>query len=239
MYKYFLDGLVHPERAQVIDHQISAKFMHPASGAEGEIKLRILLNQIAVWVETAVEWKPLDLRNVVRHFVQLEVDLMGYLLGRTYEVEMRRMICPEIDLDLVFGIEVGCISARAQGIDLHARVAAIRPKLAGESGGLLHRCLRDLISALKEPEEVGFLCYRAIESLRHHCIVTRSLDPKDKTTQWKTLREIAGCDESATRLLEKAAQATRHGETVIVLEAENVKLLTTAWDIADGYILNC
>jgi hypothetical protein len=239
MYKYFLDGLVHPERAQIQDHQISAKFAHPASGAEGEIKFRILLNHIAVWVETEVEWKPLDLRNVVRYFVQLEVDLMGYVLGRTYEVEMRRMICPELDLDLVFGIEVGCIAARSRGIDLDARIAAIRPKLQGESGRLLHRCLRDLISALKETEDVAFFCYRAIESLRQHCIATRSLDPKDKATQWKTVREIAGCDESATRLLEKAAQPTRHGEAETVSESEAVKLLTTAWDIADGYILHC
>jgi hypothetical protein len=39
-----------------------------------------------------------------------------------------------------------------------------------------------------------------------HCIATRSLDPKDKATQWKALRDIAGCDESATRLLQKSAK---------------------------------
>lgn len=45
--------------------------------------------------------------------------------------------------------------------------------------------------------------------------------------------------ESATRLLGKAAQAPRHGEPEVVPEADVVKLLTTAWTIADGYILNC
>ncbi|MVZ88209.1 hypothetical protein GPZ74_30350 [Burkholderia pseudomallei] len=115
----------------------------------------------------------------------------------------------------------------------------MRPKLQGESGVFLHRCLRDLITAMKDPDDVAFHCYRAVESLRQHCIATRSLDPKDKATQWKTLREIAGCDESATRLLEKAAQAPRHGEPEVVPEADAVKLLTTVWAIADGYILNC
>lgn len=91
---------------------------------------------------------------------------------------------------------------------------------------------------MKDPDDAAFHCYRAVESLRQHCIATRSLDPKDKATQCKTLREIVGCDESATRLLEKSAQAPRHGEPEVVPEADAVKLLTTAWTIADGYILN-
>lgn len=239
MYRYFLDGMVHPERAQIPDRRISAKFRHAASGVDAKADIRILLNQVAVWVETEVEWNALDLRNVVKYLVQLEMDLVGYVLGHTYDVEIRRVICPEVGLDVVFGIDVPCITELHRGVELDSRIAAMRPKLQGESGVFLHRCLRDLITAMKEPDDVEFHCYRAVESLRQHCIATRSLDPKDKATQWKTLREIAGCDESATRLLEKAAQAPRHGEPVVVPEADTVKLLTTAWTIADGYILNC
>ncbi|MEC5405800.1 hypothetical protein VOM14_09525 [Paraburkholderia sp. MPAMCS5] len=239
MYRYFLDGMVHPERAQIPDHRISAKFLHAASGIDAKADVRIILNQVAVWVETDVEWNPLDLRNAVRYFVQLEMDMVGYVLGHTYDVEIRRAICPEVGFDQVFGINVPCITELHRGVDLNTRIAAMRPKLQGESGVFLHRCLRDLITAMKEPDDVAFHCYRAVESLRQHCIATRSLDPKDKATQWKTLREIAGCDESATRLLERAAQATRHGEPEVVPEADAVKLLTTAWTIADGYILNC
>jgi len=239
MYRYFLDGVVHPERAQIADHRISAKFTHAASSVDAKADVRILLNQVAVWVETDVVWNPLDLRNAVKYFVQLEMDMGGYLLGHAYDVEIRRAICPEIGLDQVFGIDVPCIKALHQGIDLDARIAAMRPKLQGESGVFLHRCLRDLITAMKEPDDVSFHCYRAIESLRHHCIATRSLNPKDKAAQWTTLRQIAGCDESATRLLEKAAQAPRHGNPELVAEVDAVKLLTTAWTIADGYILNC
>lgn len=239
MYRYFLDGIVHPERAQIQDHRITAKFRHAASGVDAKADIRILLNQVAVWVETEAEWHALDLRNVVKNLVQLEMDMMGYVLGLTYDVEIRRAICPEIGVDLVFGINVPCISELHRGVDLDARIAAMRPKLLGESGLFLHRCLRDLITAMKEPDDVAFHCYRAIESLRHHCIATHSLDPKDKAGQWNTLRQIAGCDESSTRLLERAAQASRHGEPEVVPEADGVKLLTTAWTIADGYILNC
>ncbi|WP_159068968.1 hypothetical protein [Burkholderia metallica] len=238
-YRYFLDGVVHPERAQIPDHHISAKFKHVVSGVDAKTDVRILMNQVAVWVETDVEWNALDLRNAVRYMVQLEMDIVGFLLGHTYDVEIRRAICPEVGLDVVFGIDVPCIGELHRGVDLHARIAAMRPKLRGEPGVFLHRCLRDLIIAMKEPDDVAFHCYRAVESLRHHCIATRSLDPKDKATQWKTLREIAGCDESATRLLEKAAQATRHGEPQVVPEADAVGLLTTAWAVADGYIRNC
>jgi len=238
-YRYFLDGMVHPERAQVPDRRISAKFRHAASGVDAKADVRIILNQVAVWVETEVEWNALDLRNVVKYLVQLEMDIVGYVLGHTYDVEIRRAICPETGVDVVFGVDVPCISELHRGVDLDARIAAMRPKLQGESGVFIHRCLRDLITAMKEPDDVAFHCYRAIESLRQHCIATRSLDPKDKAMQWNTLRQVAGCEESATRLLETAARAPRHGEPEVVPEVDAVKLLTTAWAIADGYILNC
>lgn len=45
--------------------------------------------------------------------------------------------------------------------------------------------------------------------------------------------------DSTTSVLETAARAPRHGEPDVVPEADAVKLLTTAWAIADGYILNC
>jgi hypothetical protein len=239
MYRYFLDGIVQPERAQIPDHRISVKFRHAASSVDAKADVRILLNQVAVWVETDIEWNPLDLRNAIRYLVQLEMDMVGYAVGHAYDVEIRRAICPEIGLDQVFGIDVPCISALHRGVDLNARIAAMRPKLQGESGVFIHRCLRDLITAMKEPDDVAFHCYRAIESLRQHCIVTRSLDPKDKATQWHTLRQIAGCDESATRLLETAARAPRHGEPDVIPETDAVKLLTTTWAIADSYIFNC
>lgn len=239
MHRYFFDGVVHPERAQIPDWRISAKFDHVASGHHATVDLRILLNQIAVWVTTDAEWPILDLRNAVKNFVQIEMDMLGYLVGNAYDVEMRRAICPELDLDLVFGVNVPCITELHKGVNLDARIAAMRPKLEKDSGAFLHRCLRDLITAMKEPDDVAFHCYRAIESLRHHCIAIRSLDPKDKPAQWSALREIAKCEESDTRLLEKAAQAPRHGAAEITTEADSVRLLTTAWKIADGYIMNC
>jgi hypothetical protein len=99
MYRYFLDGIVHPERAQIPDRRIAAKFTHAASGVDAKADVRILLNQVAVWVETEVEWNALDLRNVVKYLVQLEMDILGYILGHTYDVEIMRAICPEASLD--------------------------------------------------------------------------------------------------------------------------------------------
>lgn len=103
----------------------------------------------------------------------------------------------------------------------------------------LHRCLRDLVTAMKDPNDVGFYCYRAIESLRHHCIATQGIASGNKQEQWNRVRAIAKCDEAATRTLEKAAQASRHGEVVAASEEEIVALLKTAWDIVDAYIDNC
>lgn len=99
--------------------------MDAVSGVHAKADVRILLNQVAVWVETDVVWNALDLRNAIRYFVQLEIDIGGYVLGHAYDVEIRRAICPEIGLDQIFGTDVPCIKALHQGVDLEARIAAI------------------------------------------------------------------------------------------------------------------
>jgi hypothetical protein len=237
-FKYFLDGLVHPERAQIKDHGFTAKFTHVGSEVQGSANVRILLNQVAVWVETEVEWKIWDLRNVVRYLVQAEVDMFGFLLGHSYQVEIRRIICPELTVDTVFGIDVPCIKERHDANTLAERVAKLRPKLEGADGIFMHRCLRDLVKALNDSEDVAFYCYRAIESLRQHRVAVEKLDPKDKALHWTRMREITKCDEASMRTLEKSAQAARHGGIDMMSEEDHVKLLNLTWDIAEGYIAN-
>lgn len=241
MYHYLLDGVVHPERAQIRDHAFAGRFDHIGSGTSATMTVRILMNHVAAWVDSEVEWGTWDLRNIARYFVQLELNAVGFLIGHAYHAEIRRIICRELNVDQVFGVDMPCIvefrkdkrSNWAEGL------AEIKPKLEGDAGMRLHVCLNDLNLALRDVENVGFWCYRAIEALRHHCVATHSIDPKDKAAQWMKLREIAGCTEADTRLLQSYSNDARHGEPNPIPEAVAVNLLTTAWKIADAYIKNC
>jgi hypothetical protein len=91
---------------------------------------------------------------------------------------------------------------------------------------------------MKHADDTGFYCYRAIESLRHHCAANHSLTERDKSTQWQKFREVAGCEEQLVRDIKLAADPLRHGEAVGISSQDRAALFTKTWSIVDGYLKN-
>lgn len=235
MSTYLFEGLVHPERAP-INLKCSFGITHLTTEEECTVRISILLNQIAVWIDTKKVWEVHDLRNIVKAVVSHELEVVGFIMGRTYDVEIRRVMNPELDVDYVFGVEIPCIADRNKAVDLLARITEIRAKSDGTLGVFLHRCFADLASAMKNADDTGFYCYRAIESLRQHCIEKFGLDPKKKDEQWEKLRELSGAPEETLREIKNAADASRHGEVVKITSDERQRLFLITWEVVDGYL---
>jgi hypothetical protein len=47
----------------------------------GVAKVSVVLNQVAVWIESDHEVDIFDLRNVVKNLVQSHLDMVGYVKG--------------------------------------------------------------------------------------------------------------------------------------------------------------
>src|SRR2546428_13699499 len=91
MEPYLFSGAVLPERAQ-LSLSFSLEFSHVTSGITGVAKVSIVLNQVAVWVESEHDWDILDLRNVVKNIVQTHLAMVGYLKGYAYDFEVTRVL---------------------------------------------------------------------------------------------------------------------------------------------------
>jgi hypothetical protein len=91
MTPYLFQGLVLPERAQ-LSLQCALRFTHVTSGVAATARVSVVLNQIAVWIDTEVEWDIVDLRNVVKNILQNELAIIAYLKGYAYDVEIRRTL---------------------------------------------------------------------------------------------------------------------------------------------------
>lgn len=237
MQTYLFNGIVLPERAQ-LSIQLSVQFTHIASGKSGKADVSVVLNQVAVWVDTEAEWDIFDLRNTVRNLLQNELAVIGYLEGHVYDLEVTRVLNRTLGVDYVFGIDIPCIANRNKSINKLERLALIRQKSSGREGVLLHLCFNDLAMAMKSPEGTGFYCYRAIESLRQHCIVKFSFPPDKKSEHWQKLREISGCNEETIREIKSAADPVRHGAITLITSQDREALFTKTWNIVDGYIQN-
>ena len=236
MQPYIFQGIVRAERAQ-LSLQLDLGFEHLSSGVQATARVSILLNQAVVWVETEHDWNIFDLRNVVANIVQSQLQMVGYLKGLAYDFELTRVLNQERATDIVFGIDIPCLTARGADLDLPNALAKLREKSSGMNGIYLNRCFSDLSSSMKHADDTGFYCYRAIESLRHHCAAVYSLTEENKAVQWAKFREVAGCDEQVLREIKAAADPLRHGQIVRSTSADREKLFTNTWNTVDGYLV--
>ena len=198
--------------------------------------LSIKFNHVLAWIETEIEWSLDDLRNVVKNYVSNELDLVGFIKGYAYDVDIRRVVNPVLNLDFTFGIDTPCIVSRNKEIELLPRLKELQEKTGGPEGLYISRCLADLVSAMKHPDDTGFYCYRAIESLRQHCIHKFNLSKDNKTNQWKKIRELTKCSGDELRKIQKAAEPVRHGEVVKGTSEDRKTLFMVTWDIVDAYL---
>ncbi len=237
MESYLFQGIVLPERAQ-LSLEDSLKFSHITSGFDGIAKVRILLNQLAVWIDSDHEWNIFDLRNVVYNLVQNHLNMVGYIKGFAYNLEITRIICRSRKIDHVYGIEVPCIAERGKTLDLGTELKKLRKKTHGPDGVFLTRCFNDLVSAMKYADDTGFYCYRAIESLRHHSAAKNGLSSCPKSKQWEKFREIADCEESLLISIKQVADPLRHGGVSGITSEERSMILIRTWNIVSSYLEN-
>ncbi len=176
------------------------------------------------------------LRNIVLNIVRAQLEVVGYVLGRAYECQITRVVSESRGIDYVFGIDIPCLSKRIKPENVDSAISDLRSKTDGDHGLYIRRCLGDLASAMKYPDDTGFYCYRAVEALRLHCGVVNGLAPDDKSGQWEAFRASSGCSEKELRELEKSATAVRHGDVVGVSGGDRERLFTLTWDIVDKYL---
>jgi hypothetical protein len=235
MEPYLFHEVVLPERAP-LSLGVALEFTHAGSGFAGEAKVSIVLNQVVVWVESEHDWDIFDLRNVVKHIVRGELAMVGYLKGYAYEFEITRVLNRSRGIDYVFGIDVPCIAERSQSVDLPEALSRLREEANGPNGVFLRRCFADLASSMKDADDTGFYCYRAIESLRHHCAAVHDLPATDTSKQWEKFREVAGRDQETLLYIKAAADPLRHGGVTGISAEERGTLLASTWDVVDGYL---
>jgi hypothetical protein len=234
---YFFQGVILPERAQLtVNFELGITSVE--SGQTTTVKVNILLNQVAVWIESEYSWDIYDLRNIVRNFVQNYLNFIGYLKGYAYDLEITRVINQKEKIDVVFGIDIPCIKGLHENLDLDKEISFLKEKTAGENGVFVNRCLNDLVLSMKHADDTGFYCYRAIESLKHHCISIFQLSQLGKDKQWEKFREVSNTNKEDIMLIKKTADPLRHGNIGGSSAEERTKLFIETWGIVDRYLKN-
>ena len=236
MTPYIFKGLIRPERAHLSFGPRSFQFLHTGSKSKAEGRFNIVLNQLTVWIYTEDDWDLYDLKNAVVEAVNDSVSVIGFLKGYAYEINIIQVLNDGKKIDFVFGIDIPCISERNKNVNLKESLLKILNKTSEEYGVFLHRAINDLIMAMKHPQDTGFYCFRAIESLKHYCRDRYNL--QTEAEQWGKVNSITGYDKEYIKIVREFALPTRHGDILPITSKNRDKIFIKTWDVIESFIDN-
>jgi len=229
IYTFF--GKVLPERANVTISQIAYRLIQPDSGIEGDLIVSISLSQVTARFISGEEVVDLlTLRNYVYDSIRVELDILGYMNGSGYELEIIQVADSLGNPPVIFGIDIPVLANQNRSIDFEKVINLFQDN----RGNYLRLCLADLREAIREPRDTGFFIYRAIETLMQSFRTDDSKKTKERA--WQSLRSELSVSEEDVRNLGKVATSFRHGDTRYIGDAEKCELFTIAWNIVDKYI---
>lgn len=240
MSNYIIIGKILPERAPISIVLPEIKFS-PIVCKESinNAKLSILNNQVYILYSTNIEEIGLhDIRNIAKQLIADKLSIIGYLLGYAYEIELTRIINIERNIDHVFGIDIPCLADRSKSQAPEAfkdqvnRINSIISKQNSLSI-YIYRCLNDLKQSMVNPDDTGFYCYRAIESLKQYCKYKYGIE--SEKDQWAKLSELTGYDSDKIQFIKEKADPVRHGDLSVITDDNRVKIFNDTWDIVDGF----
>ncbi|MDZ3826349.1 hypothetical protein [Pseudomonas monsensis] len=236
MEVYFIQGVILPERAD-FDLSWSTKGMHLASGNVYSANVSIMYNQVAIWLESENEINADNMKHVVDYLIINQVAAVSYLAGCVYDFQVTRVINRARNIDYVVGVDTSVIFDRRNLESFDHDLGVIRRLQAGIHGTFIHRCLADLVSAMRYREDTSFYCYRAIEALRNHCAEVNGIgnEMKDRGMRWEKFREVTGVSEERIGWVAEFAKNARHGGVAMLSADEYGRLLNETWDIVSVY----
>jgi hypothetical protein len=235
-------GIVHPERANVTIPESTQELTDLDGKVLGKLVVTILCSQISAELTTVLDdVDVLTLRNSIQPRIEVFVDNFGFNMGCGYEVELVQVLDSKTQQPTVFGIGIDSLqnrySSKEELIGQFTKVASL---CKGMEGVYLARALALLRRAIRSPFDSGLYCYLAVEAVRNIYCLKDGLHPeKEKKKSWALLRNDLDISEDYIKNnIKQYADEIRHGGGIRSFsEKERVKLLESAWEILNRYVV--
>jgi len=231
-YAFF--GRIHPERAAV-RMEDAVRLQHRGLYDEIDMELFIHGSHVLVDVDAPEEVDNLaTLRNAVQSSVSSVTDPLAFILGQHVDVEVFACITPS-GYKRVFGVKHDYISDKIdQEKEIRNWFSKIMNAYQTGASPFIQRCFTDFRLAMNHPEDTGFYCYRAVESLRQFF---KDGSNSDDDESWEELRGAISFDRDTIEEDIKAyADPRRHGEPFSITGEERQLVLETTWEIIREFI---
>lgn len=234
---YTFIGTIHPNRAIIENHNFKAKIsFHAAENKTAffNVDVRILMNQLLVYVEGDDVFDPFTMRNFVQGLVEDDLAKVAFITGHSYRAEVMRVINDSLGWDEVYGINNTLIQHYYPIKDYKASLERIRNHSKGEIGYFISNALSNMNEALKSINDSSFYCNRALECLRNH---NSSRMGKTKEKDWNLFKETLGLEGNFIKEKVGSLQLnSRHGRPEILSEQQYNECIKATWDVFYKYL---
>jgi len=233
LIQYTFFGKVFPERANVKIQTMELSLVSAEAGISGKLRISIQVSQIiAIFTTSSKVENIYTLKNIIEDGIRLEVDVLGYIFGCGYDIEVTTMVDSEGNEPIIFG--VGIWELEQQKDKRLENINKIFSLFGDHKGDYLRRCLGDIREAIRLPKDTGFFCYRAIETIRQFFVHEKGFT-SDKES-WEQLRELLKIERTFIEYIKQFADSIRHGDVKYISAEQRSKVLTDTWDIVDRFI---
>jgi hypothetical protein len=221
-----------PERVPLTLHQTLQGTV--VGAIIGEYTFRVLLHASQAIVEMMLKRDDVDLlslRNAVVQHIRTVTDLLGYLQGCCFDVEVISAVCKETNDMEVFGIDIPVLAQKRKDREL----GKLEKSLLNAVGGNVtaQMVLADFREAMRMPINTGFYCYRAIEAMMQ----SMKSAPSDlDSPAWQLLRDRLRVNRSAIDQVKQHADFPRHGKVSEISDAERAKVFNITDEIIERYL---
>lgn len=236
MSQYIFIGTIHPARAIVEHHEFKIKTtFKTADNKSGNFSadVRILMNQLLIFLEGDDVYDPFTMRNLVQGIVESDLAKVSFITGHSYNVEIVRVSNNFLKWDLVYGINNTLIQHYFPIENYDAALERIRKHSVGQLGIYINNALLNLSYALKNIHDASFYCNRALECLRNHHASRLGHNERD----WNLFKLVLGVEDDFIKRKVGSLQAnTRHGHLEIISELQYNECIKATWEMFYKYL---
>jgi hypothetical protein len=226
-------GRVRPERFPVTwGTPVSGHLSQADLGLEADFSTAIHVGQVIVTLTvTSGSADILSLRNLALDCAHELTDLVGYVSGCYFDVEIVSAVCRETSEWHVFGVQ---IPALVQRKNLHRG-----PAIDGDLARVVlenipaQMVLRDFQHAMRDAIGTGFFCYRAIEAMMQ--FMKKEKITSDKQA-WMELNNSLSLDRSVSAKIKSHADFPRHGKPSSMSDRDRGEVLQLTDEIIHRFL---
>jgi hypothetical protein len=228
MATYIFTGKVIPERSDININPVKISFVARVAGFQGETTISIASAQICVRLDTRdVDVSPYTMRNYVEYAVRTLVDLYGFTEGNGYYVELSYVVDPQ-GQQTILGNPIK--SLKEIETERPLPLQKLLPVMVRSH--LLPRVLEYLREAVRSPFDTGFMCNRALDTIRKNFV--QEGDYQDNQS-WERMLECLRIDAGWIKELQNYAGSQGSIGPMFMPETERRQVLEKSWKVVYRY----